>query len=114
MAGDATGKVRSGVRDPLHGLDAAQIWTLERLRGYPLARGVKWPQVVGLLHALGDVSAERGNTFRVTLDGRSEIFEAPRHARGAVPSDDLVKLRHFLLPVLLTSSGVSTLEVHHS
>jgi len=79
---------------PRH-LDSEQQRTLERLSSHPLNHNIKWPQVLALLEALGEVTVESKDRYRVTVGGTTEIFHPPHH-HGDVPADMVVKLRHFL------------------
>jgi hypothetical protein len=81
------------VMSPRH-LDNEQRRTLESLSSHPLPSNLKWPQVLALLNAMGDVTTESKDRYRVTVDDRTEVFHAPHHAD--VPADMVVKLRHFL------------------
>jgi len=76
-------------------LDHEQRRTLEHLSSHPLPANLKWPQVLSLLEAMGEVSVESKDRYRVTVDGRTEVFRPP-HRHGDVPADMIVKLRHFL------------------
>jgi hypothetical protein len=80
-----------------HHLDSEQRHTLVRLSSHPLSNNIKWPQVLALFEALGEVTLESKDRFRVTVDGRTEVFRPPHH-HGDVPADMVVKLRHFLAP----------------
>ena len=75
-------------------LDSAQRHTLEHLSRHPTATNVKWPQVLTLLEALGDVTVESKDRYRVTVDGRTRVFHPPHH--GDLPIDMVVELRRFL------------------
>ncbi len=83
------------MENPQRHLDSEQRHTLERLSSHPLPRNVKWPQVLALLEAMGEVSAESNDRYRVTVDGRTAVFRPP-HKHGDVPPDMVVKLRKFL------------------
>jgi hypothetical protein len=76
-------------------LDHEQRRILEHLSSHPLPANLKWPQVLSLLEAMGDVTVESKDRYRVTVDGRTEVFHPP-HRHGDVPADIIVKLRHFL------------------
>jgi hypothetical protein len=78
----------------LHHLDNDQRRVLDRLTGHPLSSNIKWPQVLSLLEALGDVTVESKDRFRVTVDGHTEVFRPPHH--GDLPPEMVMKLRHFL------------------
>jgi hypothetical protein len=75
-------------------LDSTQRHTLEHISRHPLATNVKWPQVLALLEAMGDVTVESKDRYRVTVDGQTEVFHAPHHAD--IPADMMVRLRGFL------------------
>lgn len=75
-------------------LDTEQRQTLERLLGHPLPHNLKWPKVIALLQALGDVVVESKDRYRVTIDGNTEVFRPPH--RGDLSSEAVMKLRHFL------------------
>lgn len=75
-------------------LDNHQRKTLERLTGHPLPTNLKVPQVVSLLEAMGEVTVESGDRYRVTVGGRTEVFRLPAHREPT--RDTLVALRHFL------------------
>ncbi|MCU4183083.1 hypothetical protein K6U06_01830 [Acidiferrimicrobium sp. IK] len=75
-------------------LDSAQRHTLEHISRHPLATNVKWPQVLALLEALGEVTAESKDRYRVTIDGRTEVFQPPHH--GDLPPELMVRLRDFV------------------
>ena len=79
----------------LHHLDNDQRRVLDRLTGHPLSSNIKWPQVLSLLEALGDVTVESKDRFRVTVDGHTEVFRPPHH-HGDLPPEMVMKLRHFL------------------
>lgn len=83
--------------EPLTHLDHEQRRTLERLTGHPLARNVKWHEVTALLEAVGDVTVESKDRYRVTIAGRTEVFRPPAH-QSDVPADVVMKLRHLLTP----------------
>jgi hypothetical protein len=85
-------------------LDSGQQHTLEHLLSHPLAANIKWPQVLALLKAMGDVTPESKDRYRVTVDGHTEVFRPPRH--GDVTADMVMKLRRFL-----TSSPATTEEL---
>jgi hypothetical protein len=76
-------------------LDNEQRRTLEHLSSHPMPANLKWPQVLALLEAMGDVHVESKDRFRVTVDDRTEVFHPPHH-NGDVPADMIVKLRRFL------------------
>lgn len=76
-------------------LDSEQRHTLERLTGHPLNHNIKWPEVLALLEALGEVSVDGDDRHRVTVAGHTEVFRPPRH-HGDVPTEMVVKLRRFL------------------
>jgi hypothetical protein len=76
-------------------LDSGQRHTLEHLSRHPLANNVKWPQVLALLEAMGEVTLESKDRYRVTVDGRTEVFHPPHH--GDLPADMMVKLRQFVM-----------------
>jgi hypothetical protein len=75
-------------------LDHEQRRTLEHIESHPMPANLKWPQVLALLEAMGEVTVESKDRYRVTVDGRTEVFHRPNHAD--VPADTIVKLRHFL------------------
>jgi hypothetical protein len=75
-------------------LDSGQRHTLDHLSAHPLATNVKWPQVLSMLEALGDVTVESKNRYRVTLDDKTEVFSPPHH--GDLPAEMVVKLRDFV------------------
>ena len=75
-------------------LDNGQRRTLAHLSRHPLATNVKWPQVLALLEAMGDVTVESKDRYRVTLKDRTEVFHPPHH--GDIPADTMVKLRQFV------------------
>jgi hypothetical protein len=81
--------------DPELQLDSGQRHTLDHLSRHPLATNVKWPQVLSLLHAMGDVTVESKDRYRVTVNGHTEVFHPPHH--GDIPPDMMTKLRQFLL-----------------
>lgn len=83
-------------QEPRH-LDSEQRHTLERLSSHPLNHNIKWPQILALLAALGEVSVESKDRYRVTVAGRTEVFRPPSH-HGEIPADMIVKLRRFLAP----------------
>jgi hypothetical protein len=78
----------------LRHLDSEQRHTLEHISRHPLASNIKWPQVLALLKAMGDVTMESKDRFRATVDGHTEVFRPPHH--GDLPADMVMKLRHFL------------------
>ncbi|MDQ6614661.1 MAG: hypothetical protein M3083_07935 [Actinomycetota bacterium] len=88
----------------VHHLGSEQRHTLERLSRHPLAANIKWPQVLALLEAMGEVTTESKDRYRVTVDGHTEVFRPPHH--GDVPADMVMKLRRFL-----TTSPAATDEV---
>jgi len=75
-------------------LDNEQQRTLDKLSSHPLPSNLKWPQVLALLNAMGDVTVDSKDRYRVTVDGHTEVFHAPHHAD--IAPDVVVKLRHFL------------------
>jgi len=77
-----------------HHLDSEQRRTLQKLLGHPLPANMKWPQVLALLEAMGEVAVESKDRYRVTIDDRTEVFNPPHH--GDIPTDMVVKLRRFL------------------
>jgi hypothetical protein len=81
--------------DPPPHLDHEQRRIFEQLSGHPLPRNLKWPQVIALLKAMGEVTQESDDRIRVKYDGHTEVFHTPK--RGDVDADTVVKLRHFLL-----------------
>lgn len=81
-----------------HHLDSEQRHTLEHLSSHPLPTNIKWPQVLALLQAVGDVTVESKERYRVTVVGNTEVFRPPHH-HGDIPADMVMKLRHFLAPV---------------
>jgi hypothetical protein len=80
-------------QEPMH-LDSAQRHTWERLCRHPLATNLKWPQVLALLEAMGDVTKESKDRYRATLGEHTEVFHPPHH--GDLPADMVVKLREFV------------------
>jgi hypothetical protein len=77
-----------------HHLDSGQRHTLDHLSRHPLATNVKWPQVLALLEALGDVTVESKDRYRVVIDGQTEVFHPPHH--GDIPADMMARLRQFV------------------
>jgi hypothetical protein len=78
-------------------LNSAQRHTLGRLFQHPLASNLKWPQILSLLHALGQVTVESSDRYRVTVQGHTEVFRPPdRH--GDVTPETIIRLWHFLSP----------------
>lgn len=75
-------------------LDSEQRGTLQKLLGHPLPANLKWPQVLALLEAMGEVTVESKDRYRMTIGGHTEVFSPPHH--GDIPTDMVVKLRHFL------------------
>ncbi len=75
-------------------LDHEQRRTLEHISSHPMPANLKWPQVLALLEAVGEVTVESKDRYRVTVDGRTEVFHPPHH--GDVPADMIAKLRQFL------------------
>ncbi|MHB8246785.1 MAG: hypothetical protein ACYDGN_15830 [Acidimicrobiales bacterium] len=76
-------------------LDSEQRHTLEHLSSHPLPTNIKWPQVLSLLRAIGEVTVESKNRYSVTVEGRTEVFRPPDH-HGDMSPDIVMKLRHFL------------------
>ena len=76
-------------------LDHEQRRTLEHLRSHPMPANLKWPQVLALLEAMGDVTVESKDRYRVTVGGRTEVFRPP-HPHADVPAEMIAKLRRFL------------------
>lgn len=95
-------------------LNSAQRHTLGRLFQHPLASNLKWPQILSLLHALGQVTVESNNRYRVTVQGRTEVFRPPdRH--GDVTPETIIKLRHLLRAPVgsdMPIAGTHLLAVH--
>jgi hypothetical protein len=81
-------------------LDHEQRRILEQLSGHPLPHNLKWPHVISLLKAMGEVTQESDDRIRVKYDGHTEVFRTPKH--GDVDADTVVKLRHFLLGTMPT------------
>ncbi len=77
-------------------LDNEQRRVLEHLSSHPLPANLKWHQVLALLEAMGDVTVESKDRYRVTVDGRTEVFRPP-HPHSDVPAEMIVKLRKFLV-----------------
>jgi hypothetical protein len=77
-----------------HQLDSGQRHTLEHLSRHPLGANIKWPQVLALLKAMGEVTVESKDRYRVTVNGHTEVFRPPHH--GDIPADMTVRLREFL------------------
>jgi hypothetical protein len=76
-------------------LNIAQRHTLGRLFQPPLASNLKWPQILSLLHALGQVTVESNGRYRVTVQGHTEVFRPPgRH--GDITPETIIKHRHLL------------------
>jgi len=48
-------------------LNNQQRHTLEKLTGHPLNHNIKWTNVLALFEALGEVTPESGDRFRVTI-----------------------------------------------
>jgi hypothetical protein len=78
-------------------LDSTQRHTLEHISRHPLSSNVKWPQVLALLEAMGQVTVESKDRYRVTIDDRTELFHPPHH--GDISTEMMVRLRHFLAPL---------------
>ncbi|MCL4422711.1 MAG: hypothetical protein M1115_06035 [Actinobacteria bacterium] len=101
-----------------HHLDSEQRRTLHKLLGHPLPANIKWPQVLALLEAMGEVAVESKDRYRVTINDRTEVFSPPHH--GDIPTDMVVKLRRFLGDLSVeprrSSIGLHLLLVvnHHS
>lgn len=87
-----------------HKLDSEQRHTLEHLSSHPLATNIKWPQVLALLEAMGEVIVESKERYRVTVDGHTEVFRPPHH-HGDVPAEMVMKLRRFLASALGSDRG---------
>lgn len=75
-------------------LDNQQRHTLEKLTGHPLNHNIKWATVLALFEALGEVTPESGDRFRVTIGEHTAVFHPPAH--GDLPTDMVVEIRHFL------------------
>lgn len=76
-------------------LNSEQRHTLEKLTGHPLNHNIKWPNVLALFEALGEVVPESGDRFRVTVGDHTAVFHAPAHHRD-LSADLVVEIRHFL------------------
>ncbi len=76
-------------------LDHEQRRILDQLSAHPLPRNLKWPHVMALLRAMGEVTQESDDRVRVKYGGHTEVFHTSKH--GDVDADTVVKLRHFLL-----------------
>jgi hypothetical protein len=75
-------------------LDSEQRHTLAQLSRHPLATNIKWHQVLALLEAMGEVTVESKDRYRVTVNDQTEVFRPPHH--GDIPVEMMVKLRQFL------------------
>jgi hypothetical protein len=82
--------------EPGRHLDSGQRHTLEHVARHPLAMNVKWHNVLSLFEAMGEVTVESQNRYRVTIDGRSEVFHAP-HSED-IPTEMMVRIRSFVRP----------------
>jgi hypothetical protein len=79
---------------PERHLDSAQRQTLEHLYRHPTSANIKWPQVLALLKAIGDVTVESKDRYRVTVNHDTEVFQPPH--LGDIPADMAVRLREIL------------------
>ncbi|MGD0381530.1 MAG: hypothetical protein ABSC30_16265 [Acidimicrobiales bacterium] len=75
-------------------LDNQQRRTLEQISGHPLPKNLKWPAVVALLQAMGELIEESKDRYRATVNGRTEVFHVQLHKD--IAPDVVVRLRHFL------------------
>lgn len=75
-------------------LNSQQRHTLEKLTGHPLNHNIKWTNVLALFEALGEVTPESGDRFRVTIGEHTAVFHPPAH--GDLPADLVVEIRQFL------------------
>jgi len=71
-----------------------QAHTLQELFEHPIRLNLKWPAVVSLFNALGEVTVESHDRFRVEIDGHSEVYHPPH--RTDMSADDIMKVRKFL------------------
>ncbi len=71
-----------------------QAHTLQELFDHPIRLNLKWPAVVSLFNALGEVTVESHDRFRVDIDGHCEVYHPPH--RTDLSADDIVKVRKFL------------------
>ncbi|MHB1716764.1 MAG: hypothetical protein ACYCV5_05455 [Acidimicrobiales bacterium] len=71
-----------------------QAHTLQELFEHPIRLNLKWPAVVSLFNALGEVTVESHDRFRVEIDGHCEVYHPPH--RTDMSADDIVKVRKFL------------------
>ncbi|HWE69984.1 MAG TPA: hypothetical protein VG205_06460 [Acidimicrobiales bacterium] len=76
-------------------LDNEQKRILEHIFSHPTSGNIKWPQVLALLEALGEVTVESKDRYRVTVSGHTEVFRPP-HPHNDLPVEAVVKLRKFL------------------
>jgi hypothetical protein len=71
-----------------------QAHTLRELFEHPIRLNLKWPAVVSLFNALGEVTVESHDRFRVEIGGHSEVYHPPH--RTDMSADDIMKVRKFL------------------
>lgn len=71
-----------------------QQQTLHQLFQHPINSNLKWPEVISLLHALGNVTVESHDRFLAEIDGHHEVFRPPHHTD--LSADDIFKVRRFL------------------
>jgi len=71
-----------------------QAHTLQELFEHPIRLNLKWPAVVSLFNALGEVTVESHDRFRVEIDGHCEVYHPPHHTD--LSADDIMKVRKFL------------------
>jgi hypothetical protein len=76
-------------------LAGAHLRTREKIFRHPAAHNLDWREVRALFERLGQVDEEPNGNLKVTINGHSQIFPAPR-TKEVQELDELMKLRHFL------------------
>ncbi|HSW77748.1 MAG TPA: hypothetical protein VLG36_03045 [Candidatus Chromulinivoraceae bacterium] len=66
---------------------------LHQLFTHPVARNIKWAELIAALSTVGDLQVEKNGSYRLTRGGHTLVLEA----RGKdVDVEEILKLRHFL------------------
>lgn len=78
---------------PIH-LNNHHTDTLTAIFSHPTSHNIRWPDVISLLEAVGEVDERHDGKFKVTLGPETEVFERPRHKD--IDTQMVVDLRRML------------------
>ena len=79
--------------EPMH-LNNQHRDTVAKILRHPASHNVEWHAVLSLLQYVGQVDERHDGRFEVTIGGKTEIFDKPKHKN--IDEQQVVDLRRML------------------